>query len=137
MKEGINDEVDDQNRRNLIEENEKNLNDDDADSTEVEDKEENVTTDSESNTIAKNDDNLIEICEGKEMNDERVGKDVSSVEEAEMSSRPSSESINYNDDLVGEFYASTCSGGIFENTEEIITEDSIVWVNTNKTNWKR
>ena len=38
-----------------------------------------------------------------------------------------------------EFYASTCSGDniydIFENEDEIIREDSIVWVNTNFKNW--
>ena len=43
--------------------------------------------------------------------------------------------MNGYDDYVGEFDASTCSGDnfyyIFENEEEIITEDSIVWVNPN------
>ena len=53
---------------------------------------------------------------------------------------PSTVSVNGNDDLVSEFYASTCSGDnvydIFENEDEIITENSIVWVNTNKTIWE-
>ena len=53
-----------------------------------------------------------------------------------MGSKPSTDYVNENDDLVGEFEASTCSGDnfydIFENEEEIITEDSIVWVNNNK-----
>ena len=47
-----------------------------------------------------------------------------------MSSRPSLESLNEKDNLVGEFDPSTCSGekyhDIFENEEEIITEDSIL-----------
>ena len=47
------------------------------------------------------------------MNDERGGKDVASVEEVEMRSRPTSEYVNDNGDLVGEFYASTCSGDNF------------------------
>ena len=42
--------------------------------------------------------------------------------------------------MVGEFDASTCSGdrfyGIFYKGEEIITEGSIVWVNTNKNIWE-
>ena len=53
------------------------------------------------------------------MNDERGGKDVALVEEAEISSRPSSEYFNEKDDSVGEFDSSTCSGeniyDIFEN----------------------
>ena len=47
------------------------------------------------------------------MNDERVGKYVAPVEEAEISSRPSSESLNEKDDYVGEFDASTGSGDNF------------------------
>ena len=39
-----------------------------------------------------------------------------------------------------EFDESTCSGDtyydIFDNEEEIITENSIFWVNTNKTIWE-
>ena len=54
-----------------------------------------------------------------------------------MRSRPSSESVNDHDDSINEFDASTCSGdnfdNIFLNEEEIIPEDPIVWVNTNKT----
>ena len=99
-------------------------------------KNKNVTTDSESKKNAKNDDNHNAICEGEELNDARGGKYVALVEEAEMSSIPISESVNEKDDTVGEFDASTCSGDnvydIFENKEEIITEDSIVWFNTNK-----
>ena len=42
--------------------------------------------------------------------------------------------------MVGECDASTCSGDnfydIYENEEEIITKDSIVWVNTNITIWE-
>ena len=57
-----------------------------------------------------------------------------------MSSRTSSESVYEKDDPVGEFDESTCSEeniyDVFENEEEIISEDSIVWFNTNKTNWK-
>ena len=68
------------------------------------------------------------------MNDKIGDDDIASVEETEMS--PSTVSVNGNDDLVSEFYASTCSGDnvydIFENEDEIITENSIVWVNTNK-----
>ena len=45
-----------------------------------------------------------------------------------------------NDDLVSEFDASTCSGDsvyeIFDNNDEIIVEDSTVWVNTNDTIWE-
>ena len=44
------------------------------------------------------------------MNDEKGGKDVDSVEEAEMSSRPSLEYVYDNDYSVGEFDASTCAG---------------------------
>ena len=47
------------------------------------------------------------------MNDERCVKDVASVEEAEMISRPSAYSLNYNDDSFGEFDASTFSGENF------------------------
>ena len=54
--------------------------------------------------------------------------------------RSSVNSVNYNDDgLVGGFDASTCSGDsvydIFENEDIIITEESNVWFNTNKTIW--
>ena len=52
----------------------------------------------------------------------------------------SKKSVNRAEDSVREFDASTCSGdiayGIFENKGEIITECSIVWVNTNKTIWE-
>ena len=61
------------------------------------------------------------------------------VEEENISSRPSSESLNEKDDSVGEFNASTFSGDrlydIFDKEEEIITEGSIVWVNTNTIIW--
>ena len=53
-----------------------------------------------------------------------------------MRSRPNSETVNYNDDSVCEFDVSTSSGDkfydIFENEEEIISKDSIVWVKNNK-----
>ena len=69
------------------------------------------------------------------MNDNRGGEDVDSVEESEMRSNIGSVYKNY--DSVSGFDASTCSGDnfydIFENEEVIITEDSIVCVNTNKT----
>ena len=56
-----------------------------------------------------------------------------------MRSRPSSKSVNDNDDSVGKFYSSIFPGeffyDIFENEEEIVTEDSIVWINTNKLIW--
>ena len=52
--------------------------------------------------------------EGKEANNEKGGKDID----------------------LDEFDASTCSDDtyydIYDNEEELITEDSIVWVNTNK-----
>ena len=48
----------------------------------------------------------------------------------------STESVNVSDDSVREFYASTFPDDnvydIFYNEDEIITEESIVWVNTNK-----
>ena len=47
------------------------------------------------------------------MNDDRSRKGVALVEEAEISSRPSSEYLNEKDDLVGEFYAYTYSGERF------------------------
>ena len=47
------------------------------------------------------------------MDDEIGVKYVDLFEESEMMSRPSSGSINNNDDLVGEFDASNCSGDIF------------------------
>ena len=47
------------------------------------------------------------------MNYDIGGKDVALVEEAEISSRPSSESLNEKDDYVGEFDASTGSGDNF------------------------
>ena len=50
--------------------------------------------------------------------------------------RSSTDSVNGNEDLVSRFYASTCLSDhvydIFENEEECITEDSIVWVDINK-----
>ena len=71
------------------------------------------------------------------MIDERGGKDVASVEETEM--RSNIGSIYEIDDSVSGFHASTCSGDnfydIFENEEEIITEDSIFCFNTNKKGW--
>ena len=49
--------------------------------------------------------------------------------------RSNTVSVYVNDDLFSIFDASTCSGGnvydIFLNESKIITEDSIVWVNTN------
>ena len=72
------------------------------------------------------------------MNAEIGGDDVDSAEESETSQ--SKESVNVNDDSIREFDAPTCSGenvyDIFENQDEIITEDSIIWVNTNKTIWE-
>ena len=62
MEECVNDEVIDENKRNVIEENEKKLNHEDEDITQVEDKEETVTTYSEISTCAENDDKLNEIC---------------------------------------------------------------------------
>ena len=57
-----------------------------------------------------------------------------------MSSRTSTYYVNYNDYSVSEFDVSTCPGDnfydIFENEEEIITEDSIFWVNTRILFWK-
>ena len=56
--------------------------------------------------------------EGKGVNNEKGGKDVD----------------------LDELDESTCSDDtyydMYDNEEEIITEDSIVWVNTNKTIWK-
>ena len=53
--------------------------------------------------------------------------------------RLSQESFYEKDDSVGGFDAFTCSGDlfydVFDNEEEIITQDSIVWVHTNKTIW--
>ena len=51
--------------------------------------------------------------------------------------RSSADSINdNNDDLVGGFDTSTCSGDsvydIFDNEDDIITENYTVWFNTNK-----
>ena len=70
------------------------------------------------------------------MNTERGGEDISLVEEEEFISRPSSEYLNEKYYSVGEFDASTCSGykfyDIYYKEEEIITEGSIVWLNTNK-----
>ena len=55
------------------------------------------------------------------MNDERGGKDVTSVEESEMRSSTSTDYVNDNDDLVSWSDASTCSGDnvydIFENED--------------------
>ena len=49
-------------------------------------------------------------------------------------------SVYVYDDLVSGFDAYTCSGhnvqDIFENGDKIITEDSIVWVATNKKYWE-
>ena len=80
MEEGINYEVENDNRLNLIEENREMVSHEDEDSTEVGGKEENVTIDSERNIFSKNDDNLNEICEGKEIIDESCVKDGDSVE---------------------------------------------------------
>ena len=53
--------------------------------------------------------------------------------------RLSANSLNQNDDLFSGIYASTCSGDnvydIFDHEDEIITEDSNVWVNTKNNNW--
>ena len=53
--------------------------------------------------------------------------------------RSSTDSVNDNDYLVSGFDSSTCSGDnvydIFENEDEIISEDSNVWVNTNIIFW--
>ena len=64
----------------MIEENWTKINDKDKYSKEIKDKEENATTDYERSTCAENDDKLNKICEGKEMNYGRGGKDVDSVE---------------------------------------------------------
>ena len=82
MEECVNDKVYDKNEKN------------------DEEKERNETTDSESTTFG----------EDKGVNYERGGKDIALFEEAEISLRPSSESLNEKGDLVGEFGASTCSG---------------------------
>ena len=54
--------------------------------------------------------------------------------------RSSTDSVNDNDYLVSGFDSSTCSGDnvydIFENEDEVITEDSIILVSTNKTMWE-
>ena len=75
-----------------------------------------------------------EICEGEKVNDNIGGDDVDSVEEATM--RSNKRSLYGYDDLVSGFDAPTCSYDnfydIFENEDETITEDSIVWVNTNE-----
>ena len=76
------DEVDDENSCNLIEENEKKFNDENEDSTDVEEKEENATIDPESNTVAKNNHNINGICEGEEINYDRSGNYVASLEES-------------------------------------------------------
>ena len=66
------------------------------------------------------------------------GGDVDSVKEAYI--RPSTDDLNNNDNLVSGFDSSTCSGDnvydIFENEDEVITEDSIILVSTNKTMWE-
>ena len=53
--------------------------------------------------------------------------------------RSSTDYVNYNDDFVSGFDASTCLSGnvysIFENQDEIITEDWNIWVKTNGTIW--
>ena len=56
MDECVNDEVDHDNKRNLIEVKETNINDEDEDDTEVNDEEKNVTTDTESSTSEEIDD---------------------------------------------------------------------------------
>ena len=61
----VNDEVDDENKRNLMEENETKLND--KDFTEVQDKQDNVTNNSEKWTSAKDDTKLNKFCEGEEI----------------------------------------------------------------------
>ena len=82
--------------------------------------------------------NMHEIYEGDKIKDNIGGDDVSSAEESEMGS--STDYINDNDNLVSGFDASTCSGDnvydIFENDDEIINKDSIVWVYTNKRYWE-
>ena len=112
MEEFVNDKVYDENEKN------------------DEEKEENETTDSE----------RTKIDQGKGVNDERGGDYVALFEETEFSSRTSSEYLNEKYYSVGEFYFSTCSGDrfydIFDKEEEIITEGSIFWVNTNKTIWE-
>ena len=77
---------------------------------------------------------MYKICEGDKRNDNIGDGDVYSVEEVEM--RSSTDSVNGNKYLVSGFDASTCPGDnvydIFDNEDEIITGDSIVWVKTNK-----
>ena len=67
----------------------------------------------ERSTCAETDDKLNECGEGEESNDERGGKDDASIKEAEMRSRPISESVNDNGEYVGEFDASTFLGDNF------------------------
>ena len=153
MEECVNDEVDDEKKRNLIEVNDTKINDEDEDEdedcTEVNYLEENITTYTESSTSETIDDkqkgekDVIaegnhEVCEGKRINYERDDEDVASVEEAETMSNIVS--LYKNNDSVSVFDASTCSGDNFyenfENEEEIITEDSIFWINTNKQIWR-
>ena len=74
------------------------------------------------------------------MNNEICGEDYYLVKEPEFISRLISSSLNEKYDYVGEFDASTYSGDsfydIFDKEEEIITEVSIVWVNTYRTVWE-
>ena len=65
-------------------------------------------------------------------------EDDNSVEESKI--RSSAHNVNNNDDnLVSGFYEYTCSGDsvcdIFDNEDDIITEDSILRVKTNREIW--
>ena len=83
--------------------------------------------------MSRNDDNFNGIGEEEDMNDARGGKDVASFKQSEMISRTSTNYLNDNNDSISEFDVSTCPGDnfydIFENEDEIITEDSIFFVN--------
>ena len=54
--------------------------------------------------------------------------------------RSSTDYVNEKDDLFSGFYSSTCAGNnvydIFDDECMIVTEDSIVWFNTNKIVWE-
>ena len=82
--------------------------------------------------------NLHEIYKGDKRIDKIGGDDVASVQKSGMGS--STYYINEYDDLVCGFDVSTFSGGNvyynFENKSKIITEYSIIWVNTNERIWE-
>ena len=82
--------------------------------------------------------NFEEINEGDERCENMGAEDDNSVEESKI--RSSAHNVNNNDDnLVSGFYEYTCSGDsvcdIFDNEDDIITEDSILRVKTNRAIW--